>query len=121
MTETFTATTRLGPDGGTSYGSVANFPSMTLRGAGQVDATAQFTPTAQCQFILCVCRTESSCGTCDLKAGPGAGPTLTTEGTLTAGSYYLLMAARSGGQSLCGMSVPTDGMPFTYTVTVAHP
>ena len=120
-TETFTATTRLGSDGGTSYGSVANFPSMTLRGAGLVDATAQFTPTAQCQFILCVCRTDGNCGTCDLKAGPGAGPTLSAEGTLMPASYYLLMGARSGGQSLCGTSVLADGLPFTYTVTVTHP
>ena len=36
-------------------------------------------------------------------------------------SYYLLMGARSGGQSLCGTSVPADGLPFTYTVTVTHP
>jgi hypothetical protein len=121
MTETFTATTRLGPDGGTAYGSVANFPSMTVRSAGPVDATAQFTPTAQCQFILCVCRTDGDCGTCGLTAGPGVGPTLATQGTLTPASYYLLMGARFGGQSLCGTSVPAEGLPFTYMVTVTHP
>ena len=60
MTETFTATTRLGPDGGTSYGAVANLPSMTVRSAFRVDATAQFTPTAQCQFMLCVCRADGN-------------------------------------------------------------
>jgi hypothetical protein len=39
---------------------VANLPSMTVRSAFLVDATAQFTPTAQCQFMLCVCRADGN-------------------------------------------------------------
>ena len=120
-TETFTAVAHLGVDGGMAYGSAANYPLMTVRSTGLVEATAQFTPTAQCQFIVCICRTDGNRGTCDLKAGPGAGPTLSTQGALQPASYYLLMAGRSLGQSRCGDSVPAGGLPFSYTVTVAHP
>jgi hypothetical protein len=31
------------------------------------------------------------------------------------------MGARFGGQSLCGTSVPAEGLPFTYMFTVTHP
>jgi hypothetical protein len=120
ITETISASPRLQPEGGMGYGSRSLFPTVTVNNTGLVDATARFTPTASCPFVFCVCRADTTCGTCDLLAGPGVGPTLTVRGILAATSYNLLISARSGGRPLC-TTIPAGGVPFSYTVTITHP
>lgn len=122
-TETFTASARFNAVGGLNY--MTTVPAITVRNAGPVTATAQFTPTAQCQFVLCICRMDGNCpsaqATCDLQSGPGAGPTLSTEGTLVSTSYHVFMARETVGLSVCGDAAPPEGLPFSFTVIVTHP
>src|SRR5262245_15220822 len=121
-TETVSTTATLRPDGTTAYST--GFPTIVVRQRGQVDATATFSPTADCQFIFVVCSATitSACGTpaLQLQSPRGPGPSLTASGTLSPDSYYLLMSARVGGVPLCS-TVPPDGVPFSYSVSVTHP
>lgn len=121
-TETITTTALLHPDGITVYPT--GFPTIVMRQGGQVEATATFTPTADCQFIFSICSATiaSACGTpaLELETLRGPGPTLMTSGQLAPDRYYLLMSARVGGLSLCS-TVPPGGVPFAYSVTVTHP
>ncbi len=118
ITETFTTAPTLLPDGGVVYLAGVQIPIVVVKQAGQVDATATFSPTADCSFVFRMCR--GNCASSDLTSQPGRGPTLTVSGTLPPDSYQLLVGARSGAVPLC-TTVPVGGVAFPYTITVTHP
>ena len=121
-TDTVSTTVTVRPDGIIAYPN--GIPTIVVRQRGRVDATATFSPTADCKFIFSVCSATvaSSCGTpaLELESPRGPGPTLTASGTLAPDTYYLVMSARLEGVSLCS-TVPPQGVALSYTVSATHP
>ncbi len=112
-TETRSTVAILYPDGGMGYPEGS--PSVTIGGAGLVEATASFTPVVVCQFVFVMCR--GNCRFSDLTSTSGPGPSLSVQGNLSPGTYALLLGANTGS---CG-PVPSRGVQQPYTVTVKHP
>lgn len=115
VTETLHVNAWVYPDGGIGYPS---FPMITVRAAGLLEATATFSPTADCRFVFDVC--QGNCQFSVLSSEPGVGPTLSVRGTVSPGVYNLLLGARRGGVPLCS-TVPPGGLPLPFEITVTHP